>query len=93
MGKQTLYKKYKVSQAIRTTEALFRNLIRQTQNCDRPSTFVVHTWIREVTIAYYQVGDASIIEIAAKTVFGPFRIELERFIELQITTTTVSVQP
>ena len=72
-------------QAIRTREAI-RDLIRQTQNCDGSSTLAVRTWIREVTLAFNQVGHTSIIEIAAKTVSGPFRFELERYIETQINT-------
>ena len=43
----------------------------------------------EITLAYNQVGNASIIEIAAKSVTGPFRFELERFIESQIATNNI----
>ena len=75
--------------ALRTREC-FRDLIRQTQPCDGSSTLAVRTWIRKVTLAYNQVGNNSIIEIASKTVSGPFRFELERFIEAQITTHNIA---
>ena len=67
--------------AIQTTREQIRDLIRQTQTCDGSSTSAVRNWIREVTLAFNQVGAASIIEIASKTVSGPLRFELERFIE------------
>ena len=70
--------------AIQTTREQIRDLIRQTQTCDGSSTSAVRNWIREVTLAFNQVGAASIIEIAAKTVSGPLRFELERFIERTI---------
>ena len=75
--------------AQRTRESI-RDLIRQTQSCDGSSTLAVRNWIREVTLAYNQVGNNSIIEIASKTVSGPFRFELERFIESQITTHNIA---
>ena len=70
--------------AIQTTREQIRDLIRQTQTCDGSSTSAVRNWIREVTLAFNQVGAASIIEIAYKTVSGPLRFELERFIERTI---------
>ena len=70
--------------AIQTTREQIRDLIRQTHTCDGSSTSAVRNWIREVTLAFNQVGAASIIEIASKTVSGPLRFELQRFIERTI---------
>ena len=70
--------------AIQTTREQICDLIRQTQTGDGSSTSAVRNWIREVTLAFNQVGAASIIEIASKTVSGPLRFELERFIERTI---------
>ena len=42
--------------AIQTTREQIRDLIRQTQTCDGFSTSVVRNWIREVTLAFNQVG-------------------------------------
>ena len=67
--------------AIQTTREQIRDLIRQTQTCDGFSTSVVRNWIREVTLAFNQVGAPRIIAIASKTVSGPLRFELKRFIE------------
>ena len=66
---------------IRTQREQIRDLIRQTQTCDGSTTAAVRNWIREVTLAFNQVGADSIIEIATKTVSGPLRFELERYIE------------
>ena len=74
--------------ATRTRESI-RDLIRQTQPCDGSSTLAVRTWIREITLAYNQVGNNAIIEMASKTVSGPFRFKLERFIELEIATQNI----
>ena len=77
------------NQAIRAREVI-KDLIHQTRNCDGSSTLAVRNWIREITLAFNQVGNTSIIEIAAKTVSGPFRFELERFIEEQIATNNIA---
>ena len=66
---------------IRKQREQIRDLIRQTQMCDVSTTAAVRNWIREVTLAFNQVGAESIIEIATKTVSGPLRYELERYIE------------
>ena len=57
------------------------NVIRQTQTCNGSTTAAVRNWIRDVTLAFNQVGADSIIEIATKTVSGPLLFELERYIE------------
>ena len=67
--------------AIQAAREQIRDLIRQTQTCDGAATAAVKNWIREVTLAFNQVGAPNIIEIASKTVAGPLRFELERFIE------------
>ena len=66
---------------IPTQREQIRDLIRQTQTCDGSTTAAVRNWIREVMLAFNQVGADSVIEIATKTVSGPLRFELDRYIE------------
>jgi len=66
---------------IQTSREQIRDLIRLTQSCDGATTAAVRNWIREVTLAFNQVGAAHVVEVASKTVSGPLRFELERFIE------------
>ena len=58
-----------------------KDLIRQTAACDGSSVTAVRTWIREINLALSQVGAHGIVEIVTKTVHGPLRFEVERFIE------------
>lgn len=67
--------------AIQASREQIRDLIRQTQNCDGSTTAAVRNWIREVTLAFNQVGATHVVEIASKTVSGPLRFELERYVE------------
>ena len=67
-----------------------KNLIHQTTPCDGSSTANVRMWIREVTLAASQVGEQSVIEIATRTITGPFRFEAERFIERAIAADDIS---
>ena len=60
--------------------ALIKDLVRQTSPCDGTPTSAVRNWIREIGLALNQVGDGSIIEVVSKTVTGPLRFEIERFI-------------
>ena len=52
--------------AIQTTREQIRDLVRQTLACDGSYTSAVRNWIREVTLAFNQVGAHSIIEIVSK---------------------------
>jgi hypothetical protein len=72
------------------TREQVRNLVRQTVKCDGSSTASVRAWIREVSLAFNQVGQNQIIEIVSQTVTGPFRFELERYIEGQIAANNVA---
>ena len=76
--------------AIQATREHILDLIRQTQTCDGATTAAVSYWIREVTLAFNQVGAPNIIEIASKTVAGPLRFGLERFTEGVIVTNQVA---
>ena len=60
---------------------LIQDLVRQTTVCDWSSTSSVRNWIRETTLAFNQVGAGHIVDIASKTVTGPLRFELERYID------------
>ena len=69
---------------------LVRDLVHKTQTCDGSSTGAVRTWMREVTLAFNQVGAVLIIQVASRTVAGPLRYELERYIETAVTTNGVT---
>lgn len=58
-----------------------RDLVKQTTCCDGSTTTAVRNWIREVNLAFDQLGQGHITEVAAKTVTGPLRFELERFLQ------------
>ena len=73
-----------------TLRGLVRYLVHQTQTCDGSSTAAVRTWIREVTLAYDQVGAALVIQVASRSVAGPLRYELERYIETAVATNNVA---
>ena len=60
--------------------SIIQTLGRQTTPCDGLNTASVRNWIREVTLAYNQVGAPGIIEVASQTVTGPLRFEFERFV-------------
>ena len=57
-----------------------KDLIKQTTTCDGSTQTLVRNWLREVTLALDQVGAGHVIEIASKTVSGPLRYEIERYI-------------
>ena len=59
---------------------LVRDLVRQTATCDGATTTSMRLWIREIQLAFDQVGAAKIIEIISGTITGPLRFEVERFI-------------
>ncbi len=66
-----------------------KDLIHQTGKCDGAGTTAVRNWLREVQLAFNQVGPNDIIEVASKTVTGPFRFEMERYLEDQMATQNV----
>ena len=69
---------------MQTNREQIKDLIRQTNTCDGSTNLAVRLWIREVNLAYTQVGDAHIIDVATKTVTGAFRFEAERYIALAL---------
>ena len=66
---------------IQTSREQICDLIRLTQSCDGAATAAVRNQIREATLAFNQVGATHVVEVALKTVSGPSRFELERYIE------------
>ena len=58
-----------------------RDLIKQTAVCDGTNTAMVRLWIKEINLAYNQVGEANIIQIVTNTVASSLRFEIERFID------------
>ena len=67
-------------QHLRRAEKTIDALVRQTTTCDGTLTSAVRAWIREVNLAYEQVGDGGIIEVATRTITGSLRFEVERHI-------------
>ena len=55
------------------------DLIRQTSTCDGSSTPNVRFWIKEIGLAYDDVGQANIIQIVTNTITGNLRFEVARF--------------
>ena len=76
--------------AVQSTREEVKDLIRQTTTCDGTTTASVRLWIREVTLAYNRLGANHVIEITTKTVTGPLRFQVERFIEKFRTANNVS---
>ena len=56
-------------------------LSRQTTVCDGSATTAVRIWVKELELAMRQVGQGDVIEIIARTVTGPLRWEVERFVD------------
>ena len=67
-----------------------KDLIHQTSKCDGSNPTAVRNWMTEVQLTFNQVGEHGIIEIASKTVTGPFRFKLERYLEDQMATRNVA---
>ena len=57
-----------------------RDLIRQTSTCDGSNTPNVRLWIKEIGLAYDDVGQAHIIQIVNNTITGNLRFEVARFL-------------
>ena len=62
-----------------------KDLIKQTTTCDGSTTAAVRTWVKEINLAHRQVGDNNIVQVVSKSVTGPLRFEIERYL---IETTT-----
>ena len=63
-----------------------RDLIRQTSTCDGSNTPNVRLWIKEIGLAYDEVGQTHIIQIIAHTITGNLRFEVARFLSESATT-------
>ena len=57
-----------------------RDLVLQTTKCDGPVTSGLRLWIKEVTLAFNLLGAAGLVDIVTKSVTGPLRFEIERFL-------------
>ena len=57
-----------------------RDLIRQTSQCDGSSTLSVRLWLKEIGLAFDQVGQPNVIQIVANTITGNLRFEVARFL-------------
>ena len=67
--------------ALQNGRHLVQDLVRQTTMCDGSSTTNVRNWVREIQLAFNQVGNGGIVEVITKTVTRALRFETERFIE------------
>jgi hypothetical protein len=56
-------------------------LVKQTTCCDGSTTVAVRVWIKEINLAIRQLAPADIVELVTRTVTGPMRWEVERFID------------
>ena len=65
--------------AIQEHRDLLKTLITQTSRCDGSSTLAVRLWLREIELAFNQVGQQNIIQVVTNTVIDNFRFETERF--------------
>ena len=66
--------------AIQSHRDTIRDLIRQTSQCDGSSTLSVRLWLKEIGLAFDQVGQLNIIQIVANTITGNLRFEVARFL-------------
>ena len=66
--------------AIQDHRDLLKTLITQTSRCDGSSTPAVRLWLREIELAFNQVGQQNIIQVVTNTVIDNFRFETERFL-------------
>ena len=61
--------------AIQDHRDIVKTLITQTSRCDRSSTPAVRLWLREIELAFNQVGQQNIIQVVTNTVIDNFRFE------------------
>ena len=61
-----------------------RDIIKNTNFSNKPLQWIIYPavrlWIREIELAFNQVGKQNIIQIVSKTVIDNFRFETERFL-------------
>ena len=59
-------------------------LTKRTTRCDGSDPLNIRLWIKEIDLIVPEVGVHGVVEIAAETVAGSFRAELERFVQAQV---------
>ena len=57
-----------------------RDLIKQTSQCDGSATITVRLWLKEIWLAFDQVGQPNIIQVVTNTITGNVRFEVARFL-------------
>ena len=57
-----------------------RDLIKQTSQCDGSATISVRLWLKEIGLAFDQVGQPNIIQVVTNTITGNLRFEVARFL-------------
>ena len=65
-------------------------LVKQTTQCDGETTTAVRVWVKEVNLALQQVVPAEVVTVVTRTVTGPLRWEVERFINQYMATHNVA---
>ena len=55
--------------------------MKQTTACDGATTAAVRVWIKEVNLAIRQLGAGDVVELVTRSITGPLRWEVERFID------------
>jgi hypothetical protein len=65
-------------------------LVKQTVSCDGATTGSVRVWIKEINLAIRQLAPADIVELVTRTITGPLRWEVERFIDQYMVTNNVA---
>ena len=65
---------------LQTQRDVINSLVTQTTKCDGSSTPTVRLWIKEIELAFNQVGQPHIIQIVTRCVSHNFRFETERFL-------------
>lgn len=59
---------------------LLDRLLRQTVTCDGKNSGTVREWLRELQLAFNQVGQGDIVEVVRDTARGGLRQDIERFL-------------
>lgn len=65
-------------------------LVKQTTCCDGATMMAVRVWIKEVNLARRQLAPADVVELVTRTITGPLRWEVERFIDQYMGTHNVA---
>ena len=85
MEAQMIVEKKQVRIQAANSERL-KGQIKQTTVCDGSNPSAVRIWIKEIELARKLLASKQTISLASRTVAGPLRHELERFISEYMTT-------